>query len=178
MSARRSSVRARARTRTAAFTLIELTAVLVLMAVLAGAAAVMLAGPRHRAAAADAVGQVAFADAQVRQAAVNGDRPVSLVIDLAAGRLSRAEGDAAAVTLADLPAGVRVARVMVGDDVVDAGQVRLAVSAAGRGRSYAVGLSTPAGPRWLVVAGLTGQVTSAADAAAADAALDPVRPTP
>ncbi len=58
-----------------AFTLIEVTAVLVLTAVLAGVAAVSLAGPRHRAAAADAVGQVTFADAQVRQTAVASDRP-------------------------------------------------------------------------------------------------------
>ncbi len=155
-----------------AFTLIEVTAVLVLTAVLAGVAAVSLAGPRHRAVAADAVDQVAFADGQVRRAALAGDRPMSIVLDLSAGRLSRAAEDGSdPVTLADLPAGVRIDRVLLGADVLDVGVARATVSAEGRSRSYAVGLATPAGPRWLVVAGLTGQVTPVADEAAADAVL-------
>ena len=156
-----------------------MTAVLALMAVLTGTAVVLLAGPRGRAAAADAVGQVAFADLQTRQAAVAADRPQALVIDLADGRLSRsplALTDATAgATLADLPAGVRVTRVLTAGEAVDYGQVRVAVSAAGRSASYAVGLSTAAGPRWLVVAGLTGQATPVPDEAAADAALAPTR---
>jgi prepilin-type N-terminal cleavage/methylation domain-containing protein len=162
-----------------AFTLIEVTAVLVLMAVLAGAAVVALAGPRGRAVSADAVAQVAFADGQVRRAAVAADRPQALVIDLTAGRLSRAAAaaaDAAAVTLVDLPRGVRVARVLLGADVIDFGQVRVPVSAGGVSRSYAVELSTPAGPRWLVVAGLTGQASPAADGAEVDEVLEPTHP--
>ena len=97
------------------------------------------------------------------------------MIDLAAGRLARAEGEGTAVTLADLPDGVRVTRVLVGSDVTDFGQVRVPVSAEGRSPSYALGLSTPAGDRWLVVVGLTGQVIPAADASAADADLEPTR---
>ena len=159
-----------------AFTLIELTAVLVLMAVITGAAVVSLAGPRSRAVAADAAAQVSFADAQVRQAALGTDQPQTLLIDLQAGRLSRVSDDAPPVTLVDLPAGVRLARVVVGAEATDFGQVRLPISAAGRSPSYAVDLSTPAGQRWLVVAGLTGQVTPAADGADADAVLELTRP--
>ena len=159
----------------AAFTLIELSAVLALMAVIAAVAAVSLAGPRRRAAADGAVGQVTFADAQARQATVAGDQPQVLVIDLAVGRLSRSVNDGPPTTLADLPGDVRVQRVRLGSDVVDFGQVRVPVSAAGRSPSYAVGLSTPAGPRWLVVAGLTGQVTAVTDDAEAEAVLEPTR---
>ncbi len=155
-----------------------MTAVLALMAVLAGTAMVLLAGPRRRASAADAVEQVAFADHQVRQAALAGDQPMVLVIDLAAGRLSRSVDDTAGTTLAELPAGVRVSRVIVGGEAIDFGQARVAVSAAGRSRSYAVGLSTPAGERWIVVAGLTGQASDAADAAAADAVVNVTRVAP
>ena len=159
-----------------AFTLIEVTAVLVLTAVLAGVAAVSLSGPRHRAAVADAVDQLAFADAQVRGGAVSADEPRVLLIDLATGRLSRTAADGAAVvTLAELPAGVSVSRVMAGSDVIDAGRARVPISAEGRSRSYAVGLSTAAGPRWLVVAGLSGQVTAVADETTAESALEPTR---
>ena len=148
---------------------------LVLTAVLAGVAMVSLSGPRHRAAAADALDQLAFADAQVRGGAVASDEPRTLSIDLSTGRLGRAVGDATAVTLADLPGGVSVSRVIVGSDVVDAGQVRLPISAEGRSPSYAVGLSTAAGPRWVVVAGLSGEATIVPDEATAEAALEPAR---
>lgn len=159
-------------TSAAAFTLIEVTAVLVLAGVLAGVAAVSLAGPRHRAVAADAVGQVSFADAQVRHLALTTDRAAALVLDLATGRVSRSSADEAnPVTLADLPAGVAIARVRIGADVIAAGTARVPVSAAGRTPSYAVGLTTPAGPRWVVFAGLTGQATAVADESEADAAL-------
>jgi prepilin-type N-terminal cleavage/methylation domain-containing protein len=158
-----------------AFTLIEVTAVLVLSALLAGAAVVLLAGPRARAAAVDAVDQLSFADGQVRRLAVASDAPQALTIDIANGRLLRSTDEAAPVVLADLPAGVRVTRVLLGNDVIDFGLARVPVSAGGLSRSYAVGLSTPAGPRWVVVAGLTGRATAVPDAAAADAALEPVR---
>ena len=171
-----STLPARRRVADGSFTLIEVTAVLVLMAVLAGTATLALAGPRARAAAAEAVDQLAFADEAVRQAALSGDRPQTLVIDMAVGRLSRATDAAAGATLAELPAGVRVTRVLLGADVTDSGEARVTVSAGGLSSSYAVGLSTPAGPRWVVVAGLTGQVSTVPDAAAADAALDLVRP--
>ena len=157
-----------------AFTLIEVTAVLALTAILAAAAGVALAGPRARAVAADAVDQLAYADASVRRTAV--DHPQTFTIDLSDGQLSRSEGGGPLVTLAELPAGVRVTRVLVGGDVIDFGQAQIAMSAGGRSGSYAVGLSTPAGPRWVVVAGLTGQVIAVADASAAEAAVDVVQP--
>ena len=158
------------------FTLIETVAVLAMTAILAGTAAVALSGPRARAVAADAVGQLSFADAGVRQTARSTDHPQSFTIDLAAGRFSRSADGGPDVTLADLPAGVRVTRVWVNGEAVDFGRATVAVSAAGRTRSYAVGLSTPAGPRWTVVAGLTGQATPVPDAAAAEAAVDLARP--
>ena len=144
---------------------------LALTAVLAGTAAVVLSGPRARAAAADAVDQLVYTDGAVRRAAVAAGQPQSLVIDLAHGRLAR--GD---TTLADLPAGVAVVRVLANGEAVDSGTATVPVTAAGRSASYAVGLSTPAGARWVVVAGLSGRATAVADGDAAQAAVDLTRP--
>ena len=154
-----------------AFTLVELTGVLVILAVLATSASLMLHGSRRRAELADAVGQVAFADSAARAAARAADGPVSLVYTAHGGRAYRSTAAGRAV-LADLPADVTLGRVCVGSDTADFGEVTVPVSAAGLTPTYAVRVDAgPAGHQWVVFAGASGQPTRVTDEQA-DAILD------
>lgn len=171
--------------RRGAFTLIEVMAVVLLLGLLAGATVWLMADDARRASRAEAMARLAHADRTARLAARRLGRPCVLRCDLAAQRLRRVVGgakDEEAVSHAvELPAGYRIARITLpsapgrsprargvetGHDV-ETGTVDIAYSTAGRSPSYAVRLDfegdrsrrpdEDAG-RWMVVAGLTGQV--------------------
>ncbi len=166
-----------------AFTLIEVTAVVALLAQTAGAVAWSMTEDARDAARADAVGQLAHADRLARLTAQRLGRPCLLRFDLdrrlvlrvVAGE-SEPRGGAAGRML---PPGWRVDRVVVprggalpgrvsGDAApvrADAGVVDVACSTGGRSASYAVALAGPDEGRrqWIMVSGLTGQVTPVND---------------
>ncbi|MFO8014770.1 MAG: prepilin-type N-terminal cleavage/methylation domain-containing protein [Phycisphaerae bacterium] len=171
--------------RRAAFTLIEVMAVVVLLGLLAGATVWLMADDARRASRAEAMATIAHADRTARLAARRLGRPCLLRCDLAAQRLRRvvdaAEGEEAVAHAVELPVGYRMARITlpsapgrsprsrggpVGYDA-ESGTVDIAYSTAGRSPSYAVRIDFEGDPSrrpdadpggWLVVAGLTGQV--------------------
>jgi prepilin-type N-terminal cleavage/methylation domain-containing protein len=116
--------------RRAAFTLIELTVVLLILAIAAGAVALKVAGPLSRVefdAVADRISQF---DALTRRYATEHDRPVGLLVDLSNGRISRIDGDGAQLGgELDLPEGVRIAAVIVAGRRIATGRVSIALRA-------------------------------------------------
>jgi type II secretory pathway pseudopilin PulG len=180
--------------RRAAFTLIEVLAIVALLGLLVGATVWLMADDARRASRADALGQIAHADRTARLAAQRLGRPCVLRCDLDAQRLRRVvhdTGEEAVSHTVDLPQGFRIARITLpaapgrsprtrrrqaGRDI-DAGVVDIAYSTAGRSTSYALRLVFEGGRGrrsdkdlggWLVVAGLTGQIMVVQDAEEVD----------
>ena len=145
--------------------MVELVAVLALAALLTATAAVSFASYRRTLALSDAGGQIAWADAIVRDAARVAGTPTTLRVDLADRRVARLDADGRTATLADLPAGVRIERCVIAGEAAGFGNVDVTINGSGRSASYAILLVDRSGRRdWIVVAGLTGQVVHAHDA--------------
>jgi type II secretion system protein H len=155
----------------AGFTLLEMLLVLALGAVLATVAAVSLASSRRAASAKNIAGQVAHFDRLARETARRSGRPVRLTFDLDRGDLRRTLGDRddrsdprAGTSALHLVGGARIAKIVRARESSTAGQVSVPCSARGQTPSYAVLLVGPGAERqWLVVAGLTGRVSTATD---------------
>lgn len=150
------------------FTLVEVMAVAVVMALLAGAAALTFTGPLRRATAREAVDRIASFDESCRRYATRFDRDAEMVFSLADGTMAlRLVGAArGGPQPARLPSGVRFNRVRVaGERGRNAafGEVSVPCSSLGTGVTYAVELTGPGFDRWLVVAGLGGGVTEVSD---------------
>lgn len=144
-------------------------AVAVVMALLAGAAALTFAGPLRRATAREAVDRVASFDESCRRYATRFDRDAEMVFSLADGTITmrhatrRSPGGPQPVRL---PSGVRFNRVRVaGERGRNAafGEVSVPCSSLGTGVTYAVELTGPGFDRWLVFAGLGGGAAEVSD---------------
>lgn len=147
-----------------AFTLIELAAVSLIVALLAGAVVWSFSGPIAAARAADALDRVRTFDAVARQATANNHREAVLRFDLYSGSLERYDAGqpAGPVYQARLPQGYRIARFRAADvDLQDGDDRRVSIrcSAEGRTSTYAVQVVGPSLDRWMVFAGLSGQAT-------------------
>ena len=142
------------------FSLIEMTIVLLILGIAAGAVALRMHGPMRRAQLADVVDQVTHFDRLARTHAREHDRPLRLVVDLATGRLWRTDerGVQDGFPPLALPERYRIARLVVRNQDVTYGSVSLTCSRRGLTPSYALLLTGPGGQsKWIVVAGLTGQ---------------------
>src|SRR5256885_12408653 len=92
-----------------AFTLVEITVAVLLMALLAAAAALSFAGPLRSSQAAEAVDQVRSIDATSRQFAQRFGRNVQIEFDLTDGTLARRELPEGKVPFrVTLPRGYRI----------------------------------------------------------------------
>jgi prepilin-type N-terminal cleavage/methylation domain-containing protein len=142
------------------FSLVELTLVLLLLALVAGAVTLRVQGPLRRSRMQDALDQVRGFDRLARHFAAEQDRPIRLVIDLDTQKFWRAEKgkDAPLGSVFELPSGVAVTKVRLGSEELAAGRVELPCSRAGLTPSYALCVSGPKNDlRWLLFSGLTGE---------------------
>jgi prepilin-type N-terminal cleavage/methylation domain-containing protein len=146
------------------FTIIELMAVLLLMALLAGAV-VYTFGPELRSARlADSVSQLAELDAMARRQAATSGRGISIVIKPDAGRAFARDSSGRLSQSVRLHPRVRVDRILTSSGRDTRGDVEVPVTAQGRSGSYALHLSAPRQtPRWLVIGGLGGDITESSD---------------
>lgn len=151
-------------TRSRAFTLVELTAVLALSAVLAVVAVVSLHGASRAARLSDVVPRLSAMDRWSREYARRFDRGVQLTFDLANGRvLHDVDGNASSAAY-ELPSGCSIERVATSSGDIASGEASIAFSAKGHTRSYAVMVSGRDGRRsWVIFAGLTGQAVEVSD---------------
>lgn len=151
----------RTRAELRGFSLIELTAVLAILAVVAGGVAVRSHVAARQARMADLLDGIAEYDRRTRRHARTHDRPARLVIELGGRPIRRttAEGAAEGAPL-ELPDGWAVEEVRLADRRVRTGSVALGCSRSGLTPSYGLLLAHRHGQRrWLLVAGLTGQVS-------------------
>lgn len=173
---------------TGGFTLLELVAVIALMAILTGAVAWSLSQQAVAARRANVVGEIRQADRLARLTARRFNQPTVLCVNLDEQRLwhksTNADDGPATNHPYALPDGYRIDEVVTlnapdkpgslkGDasiEQIDSGTARVAVSRSGRSVSYALKLvstreavesseQASASRPWLVVSGLTGQMT-------------------
>jgi len=151
------------RARPTGFTLIELSAVLMIVAIASAVVAFRYHVVQRRAEADLVLAGIVDFDGRLRQVARGHDRPLLLVIDLQGNRLVRRpadeageEGPALQRSLA-LPSGCRLRRLVTPEATLEHGSLALAVSRQGYSASYALQLRDAAGrDHWVMVAGLTG----------------------
>ena len=152
--------------RRRAFTLIETMLAALLLALLAGAAALTFSKPVARARGEDGVEMLRHFDATARAAATSAGRTMRITFDMTDNRITRRAPEAAsddvqfAVTP---PPGCRVAAVRVGGEVTSVGAAAVDVSPMGLSRTYAVHVVGEAVDQWLVFAGLSGEMVKVAD---------------
>lgn len=144
------------------FTLLEMTAVLMVMALVAAAVTLSLAATQRRAGAADAVEELIRFDLLARHYARHQGRPVRLAVDLRANRLLRAEDGQDGQdkeTACPLGASFTLGEVVVAGKHIDQGRTALWVSDRGYSPTYALRLDGPSLRRWILFAGPTGQAS-------------------
>jgi prepilin-type N-terminal cleavage/methylation domain-containing protein len=154
------------------FTLIEVMAVIVIMGLLAGVAALTFARPLAASRARNAQDQILSLDSSARQFARRFGRPVEVAFDFATQTIARRERDEI-VFSARLPGGCRIEEIRVNGRDESLGEIAIPISSNAMSQSYAVHLVGQDLDRWLVVAGLSGQVTQINDVAT----LDQILPT-
>ncbi len=144
-----------------AFSLIELTVVLLILAISAAAVALRIHEPLGRARLDELVAEIGEFDALTRRYARENDRSVRLLVDLGAGRMGRSDeggGEELGRSL-ELPGRARIARLWIGEREIGIGAASIGCSRRGLTPSYAMVLEDEAGrKRWILVAGLSGQV--------------------
>jgi len=146
------------------FSLVEVALVLLILAILAGAVTLGVRGTLGRVGMRGLVDEIKMFDHLTRTFARQHDRPLRLVADLAAGRLRKtsADGRDEFGEVLKIPAGHRIAEVRLAGRRVTSGTVAVSVSARGLSPTYALRVEGPGGRRqWLLVTGLSGQVTEA-----------------
>jgi prepilin-type N-terminal cleavage/methylation domain-containing protein len=153
-----------------AFTLIELMLAVLLLALLTSAAALSFSQPIRAARSHDAIEQLRSFDATARQAAVSSGGAVRLAFDLGAGTLVRRDDRGRQLRFqSTLPSGFRVDQVRIGDHKTSSGQALVDVSPLGASRTYALHLRGPSTDQWLLVAGMSGQMTIVSNESTLDA---------
>jgi len=143
------------------FSLVELAVVILVLAIAAGAVTLRLGGPLRAARLRDLTDEIVAFDRLSRTYAREQDQAVRLEVDLACGRFRRtdAHGRETIGREVQLPGGWRIARLLVGREDLGAGAATIRYSRQGLTPTYALLLEDPGGTgRWLLVAGLTGQV--------------------
>jgi prepilin-type N-terminal cleavage/methylation domain-containing protein len=150
----------------AAFTLLELMAVLVITAILAGAVVLTMSGRLDEARMTDVVARLGDLDRWTRHDARR-LRPACLVFDLDRDMAWRDTGERNRILT--LPPGYSLAALRDSRGTVRDGEVRIECSSEGRTDSYALAVAGPDHAlAWVVFAGLTGQSTQAVNEAEID----------
>ena len=153
-------------TRSRAFSLIEITLVLLLVAIAAAVVTVRMSGPAERMRMRDAADRVAQFDRASRAYALEHDESLRLVIDLSADEIARTDADGEEVSGRPLrmPGGWSIARLIINGEEAGVGSASVSVSRRGLTPSYAVLLTGPADrSQWILVTGLGGEVVALDD---------------
>lgn len=148
------------RLRRGGLTLLELLAVVLLAAILASVVVVRFSGPQREANWRHTVDRLAFLDQQLRSRSRRFGGSRELVFDVASNRVElRAIGGQEETVGFTPPRGVKLDEVRLAKASGAAGRVTIVGNPLGVTPTYAVCFDTSQGsPRWLLVAGVTGQV--------------------
>jgi prepilin-type N-terminal cleavage/methylation domain-containing protein len=154
-----------------AFTLVEVMLVVLLVGTLAAVAVMSFARPLRAARVREAIAEVGAFDAAARRLARRSGREVEIVIDAYEQRLTRREQDREPASHLTLPGGLRIEQVRSSGDAAHESPLTIRVAPHGWSRSYAVRVVGPEFDRWLLVAGMSGQVTVIEDESKVEAIL-------
>lgn len=161
------------------FTLVEIMVCLFIVALLAAAVSLSLGGVNRVAQMQDTVERFCQYERLTRQQARRFGRATQLVFLLDGDQVVRVD----ALTQEPrgqafvLPPGYRIDRVALHDRMVTDGQVAIPCSTRGQSLSYAARLVGPADQtRWVLFAGMTGQVTEVEDEAQLEKIFEVLRP--
>jgi prepilin-type N-terminal cleavage/methylation domain-containing protein len=150
------------RRATAGFTLYELLAVMVLMAILAGTVALSVRGRVSNAGLESFLVQIELCDARARSEARRWNQPVLLGFDSSDQRVwqSAASVDRSSVERSiAAPRGVKISQIKTMNRQLDQGTLQIAISPLGQSDTYALRIQASGGRDvWLVVLGGSGQV--------------------
>jgi prepilin-type N-terminal cleavage/methylation domain-containing protein len=160
-------------------TLLELLVVVALLGLVTGTVTVRLGGTLSPAALGQAISQWQFADEQLRVRARRSGRPVTLHLEIGSHRLECAfdsDPDAGRV-VRSLGRGVRLTKYVSAMQEVTYGPLSIHYDERGASEMFAVEFTGgQSARRWMLVAGLTGQVTEVTDESAAKEILESVSP--
>jgi prepilin-type N-terminal cleavage/methylation domain-containing protein len=156
--------------RRRAFTLVELMAAVLILALLSTAAALSFSHPLAAARLADACRELQRFDASARELGRATGKPVRMMLSLSDDVLIRRQGGGSAdAARVPMPAGVHLAELRIGGESFTAGEVEVDASPVGWTRTYAVRLVGHSGERWMLFAGVSGQATRVSDVRELDA---------
>jgi hypothetical protein len=137
--------------------------VVTLLGLVAATVTSRIGGSLDQAAMGRAVTQWEFTDQQLRLKARRSGRPVALHLDVGTNRLEcEWEENAATRTVHSLGRGVKLARYLSSTQEETYGPARIRYSCRGTTETFVVELVGKRS-RWLLVAGLTGQISEIAD---------------
>jgi type II secretory pathway pseudopilin PulG len=148
--------------RERSFTLLELLVVITVLSLLSVMVVTRVTGVHNKAAFEQAVSLWEFDDQELRSYSRRHDRPTELRLELGSGDVVRklSEDDRSDGIRQSLGDRVVVARYLSSTRNTDSGRVNIAYSPQGTSDSFAVKLAGPGGRAgWLLVAGVSGQVT-------------------
>ena len=164
----RRRCRRRRRRGDCAFTLIEMTVVVVLIGMLTAAVIMSFAAPVQKVRARGAVEMVRSLDESARTQARRSGASAQIVIDLSARTLARRDGAGKVVFEAALPSGFEIDRVRSDTEDRSSAEAVITCSPLGLTRTYAVHLIGPGLDQWLMFAGLSGEASVVKDEATLD----------
>jgi len=160
------------------FTLVEVMVAILLMALLASAAALSFSGSLRTARSTEALEVLRSFDSAARDVARRTSRETRIVFDFSHDTLSRREGADLEnlVGRAQLPSAYRIEELRIPGRSFMEGEAVVDCSALGISRSYAVHLMGPGLDQWVLVAGMTGEMTLEKDESVTQSILDKAAP--
>lgn len=149
------------RSITSGFTLYELVAVMVIMAIIAGTVAISVRGHVSNAQLEAFIERLETFDARGRAEARRLNQSIALAFDSSDQRISQLHEDVAYASPKrsyTVPRGVEIAQIKTARQESDRGVLQIAVSPLGQTDTYALRLEASSGRSvWLVVLGASGQ---------------------
>ena len=142
------------------FTLIEVMIVVVIMAMLAASVRFSFRRPMQHAAQSDAIELMHHFDSYARISANRFNRATQLVFDLENQSMTRIENDAEVSTLR-LPSAIHLTELRTAHHRISDSRHVVNLSPPGVGPTYAVHLEGADFDRWLLFAGMTGEMSTA-----------------
>lgn len=141
-----------------AFTMIELTVVLLILAITAGAVTLRIRRPLQTAKARDLAGAIGQFDRVTRVAAQQQDRPLAIRIDPFEGVLTRTDhaGRRIETLPLRLPNGFKIKELRIQQRTSTAQKRSIPISRHGLSPSYAMLIEGNGQSQWIAFAGLTG----------------------
>ena len=140
------------------FTLIEIIAVIAIMAILSGAAVLSLAHTASQHSFEAVQQELQQIDSLARSAARQGGHAQQIVFDLNNNAILWPQSDTGTpLTMMRLPEADQL-QVRTADDTISRGQVPIDYSPLGYSQTYALGLTRKDRSDWMIVAGLSGGV--------------------